>query len=331
VAAVGAGSGVAAAETASDPTRWVKSVCRFCGTGCGVVLGVRDDRLVAVRGDARHPTTKGLVCAKALFLPKIVYAPDRLKHPMIRRGGELVRASWEDAMGLIAERFAAAIRSHGPDSVAFYGSGQALSEESYLANRLFKGGIGTNNVEGNPRLCMASAVGGYVTTYGKDEPMGCYEDIEHARVFFLVGSNTAECHPVIFDRILARRQSRRDALVIVLDPRRSAACSIADVHLDPVPGYDLAVLHSMARVIIEEGRHDKEFIERNVQFKVVKEGEPATSSAPSGPNWRRGCPLTGSSRRRGSSRWVRPRRSGRWASISGQPGSSSTTWSTTCT
>ncbi len=128
---------------------------------------------------------------------------------------------------LVAEKFAEAIKEHGADSVAYYGSGQCLSEESYLANRLFKGGIGTNNVEGNPRLCMASAVGGYVTTFGKDEPMGSYDDIAEAHVFFLVGSNTAESHPVIFDQILINRQSGKRAKVIMLDPRKTpvgAAC-----------------------------------------------------------------------------------------------------------
>lgn len=274
VASVAGGPRAAVALPQAESLQWVKSVCRFCGTGCGVQLGVQNGRLMALRGDPQHPTTKGLVCAKALFLPKIVYAPDRLKHPMIRRNGKLERASWEEAMKLVAEKFASAIKQHGPDSVAYYGSGQALSEESYLANRLFKGGIGTNNVEGNPRLCMASAVGGYVTTFGKDEPMGCYDDIDHAKVFFLVGSNTAECHPVIFDQILARKQANRDVLVIVLDPRKSPIESVADVYLNPYPGYDLAVFHSMAQVILEEKRHDPDFIERNVQFKAVKDGKP---------------------------------------------------------
>ncbi len=259
---------------APSPLKWHKSVCRFCGTGCGVMLGVRDDRLVALRGDVEHPTTKGLVCAKSLFLPKIVHAKDRLKTPMIRKNGTLVPATWDEAMTLVAEKFASAIKKHGPDSVAYYGSGQAMSEESYLANRLFKGGIGTNNVEGNPRLCMASAVGGYVSTFGKDEPMGSYDDIEHAKVFFLVGSNTAECHPVIYDQILARKQQNRDVLIITLDPRKSPIDTIADVHLDPVPGYDLAVLHAMAYCMIRDKKHDKAFIEKNVQFKIVKDKKP---------------------------------------------------------
>ncbi|MCP3902214.1 MAG: molybdopterin-dependent oxidoreductase [Planctomycetes bacterium] len=269
---------IALAVRQDSQLRWYKSVCRFCGTGCGVQIGTKADRLVAVRGDPLHPATKGLCCAKALFLPKIVHSDDRLTTPQIRRNGRLVDASWDEAMDLVADRFAEMIQRHGPDSVAYYGSGQALSEESYLANRLFKGGIGTNNVEGNPRLCMASAVGGYVTTFGKDEPMGCYDDIEHARVLFLVGSNTAECHPVIFDRILENRQRRRDVLVIVLDPRRSPTVSVADVHLDPVPGYDLCVMHAMAHCIVRDGKHDQAFIDKNVQFKVMRDGKPAKVS-----------------------------------------------------
>ncbi|HID23446.1 MAG TPA: nitrate reductase, partial [Planctomycetaceae bacterium] len=257
---------------------WHKSVCRFCGTGCGVQLGIQEGRLVALRGDPDHPTTKGLVCAKALFLPKILHSPDRLTKPQIRKGGKLVDASWEEAMSLVAEKFVEAIKSHGPDSVAYYGSGQCLSEESYLANRLFKGGIGTNNVEGNPRLCMASAVGGYVTTYGKDEPMGSYDDIDHARVFFLVGSNTAECHPVVFDRILLNREKGNRAKIIVLDPRRSPVRTAADIHLTPIPGYDLAVFHSMAYVILREGKYDKEFVEKHVVFKKVVDGNPVDVS-----------------------------------------------------
>jgi nitrate reductase NapA len=273
-----AAPGLAVAAAPDSGIRWSKSVCRFCGTGCGVLLGVRDNRLVALRGDPEHPTTKGLVCAKALFLPKIVHSKDRLTHPQIRKNGRLQRASWDEAMKLVADRFAEAIRQHGPQSVAYYGSGQALSEESYLANRLFKGGIGSNNVEGNPRLCMASAVGGYVSTYGKDEPMGCYDDIDHARVFFLIGSNTAECHPVLFDQILENKQRREDVKVIVLDPRRSPVGAIADLYLDPIPGQDLIILHAMAHCLIRDGHTDRAFVEKNVQFKAVKEGSPVSVS-----------------------------------------------------
>ncbi|USN99623.1 MAG: molybdopterin-dependent oxidoreductase [Phycisphaeraceae bacterium] len=280
--AVATVAGVACAKAAGreqeDEVTWTKTVCRFCGTGCGVQVAHRGDRLVALRGDMEHPTTKGLVCAKALFLPKIVHSPDRLTTPMVRKGDGFEPISWDSALDLMADKFAEAIRAHGPDSVAYYGSGQALSEESYMANRLFKGGIGTNNVEGNPRLCMASAVGGYVSTFGKDEPMGCYDDIWEARTFFLVGSNTAECHPVIFDQILAAKQMKRNINIIVLDPRRSPVVSAAHVHLNPIPGFDLPVLHSMAHCLIRDGKYDRDFIEKNVQFKTVQDGQPASVS-----------------------------------------------------
>ncbi len=276
VAAAGCGKGQAPPRpdlTAADQ-EWVKSVCRFCGTGCGVQLGLHEGRLVALRGDPDHPTTKGLVCAKSLFLPKIIYSKDRLTTPQIRRNGQLTDATWDEAMDLVADRFTTAIRDHGANSVAYYGSGQAFSEESYLANRLFKGGIGTNNVEGNPRLCMASAVGGYVSTFGKDEPMGCYEDIAHASVFFLVGSNTAECHPVIFDQILMAKQANSNVKVIILDPRKTPVRSVADLYLSPIPGYDLAIFHAMAQVIIEENLHDAEFVEAKTTFMKVGDSGP---------------------------------------------------------
>ncbi len=253
---------------------WTKSVCRFCGTGCGVMVGHKGDQLVALRGDAEHPTTKGLVCAKALFLPKIVHSDDRLKTPQVRRNGELVDIGWDEALDIMADKFAGAIKKHGPNSVAYYGSGQALSEETYVANRLFKGGIGTNNVEGNPRLCMASAVGGYVSTFGKDEPMGCYDDIWEAKTFFLVGSNAAECHPVLYNQILINKQRKRDVNIIVLDPRTNPVCASANVHLNPIPGYDLAIMHAMAYCIIRDGKHDTSFIDKNVQFKIVEDGKP---------------------------------------------------------
>ena len=271
-------SPLTAAPSAAKPDRWVKSVCRFCGTGCGVQLRVQDGRLTALRGDTEHPTTKGLVCAKALFLPKVVHSPNRLKYPMVRKNGELVRTSWDEAMTLVAKKFADAIKDHGPDSTAYYGSGQAMSEESYLANRLFKGGIGTNNVEGNPRLCMASAVGGYVSTFGKDEPMGSYDDIDSAKTFFLIGSNTAECHPVLFDRIMARKQSDRSVKVICVDPRKSPVSTISDLYLQPIPGMDLALMHSMAHVIVRDGYVDEDFVGKNVQFKAVVDGKPKSVS-----------------------------------------------------
>jgi nitrate reductase (cytochrome) len=213
-----AGLGLPGDVLAATGEQWVKSVCRYCGTGCGLYVGVRGGKVFGVKGDAENHN-RGLLCLKGFLLPQIMAAPDRCLHPLVRKDGKLVRATWDEAMTLVAAKIAAAAREN-PDSVAFYGSGQALTEETYAANKLFKAGLRTNNVEGNPRLCMASAVGGYLTTYGKDEPMGCYEDLDHADVMLLVGSNAAEAHPVLFERMARRKQTGKDVKVIVLDPRR---------------------------------------------------------------------------------------------------------------
>jgi nitrate reductase NapA len=265
-----AGLGVPAEVLAAPGERWVKSVCRYCGTGCGLYVGVRDGRVFAVKGD-KDDHNRGLLCLKGFLLPQIMGAPDRCLHPLVRKGGKLVRASWEEAMALVASRFREAIDRHGPDAVGFYGSGQALTEESYAANKLFKAGLRTNNVEGNPRLCMASAVGGYVTSYGKDEPMGCYEDIDHADVMLLVGANAAEAHPVLFERMARRKQAAKDVKVIVLDPRRTPTARIADLHLSFTPGTDLAILNAMAHVLVAEGLVDEEFVRAHVEFGEGKD------------------------------------------------------------
>ena len=190
----------------------------------------------------------------------------RLRCPLIRKNGKLERATWDEAMSLVASKFRDTIAKYGPDSVGFYGSGQALTEESYCANKLFKAGIRTNNLEGNPRLCMASAVAGYLTTYGKDEPMGCYEDIDHADVFFIIGSNTAEAHPILFERIVKRQSANPAVKVIVLDPRRTPTSRIANLHISFTPGTDMAILNAMANVLITEKLIDEDFLKTHVAF-----------------------------------------------------------------
>src|SRR6266702_1817811 len=245
--------------------KWVKSVCRYCGTGCGLFVGVQGGKVVAVRGDADNHNA-GFLCVKGYLLPQIMNAPGRLLHPMIRKGDGFQQASWDEAMGLVAAKFQEAVQSFGPDAVGFYGSGQGLTEETYVANKLFKAGLRTNNVDGNPRLCMASATAGYITTYGKDEPMGCYEDLDHAEVFLIVGSNTAECHPVLFRRIVRRKEQGRDVKVVVLDPRRTPTSRIADLHISCTPGTDLAIFNAMAHVLFAEGLVDREFIQAHVAF-----------------------------------------------------------------
>jgi nitrate reductase (cytochrome) len=272
LAGMGLPTGALAASRSGDT--WVKSVCRYCGTGCGLYVGVRDGKVFGVKGD-KDNHNKGLLCLKGFLLPQVMNAEGRLLHPLIRKEGKLVQASWDEAMELVARKFQEAIAAHGPDSVGFYGSGQGLTEETYAANKLFKAGIRTNNVEGNPRLCMASAVGGHLTSYGKDEPMGCYEDIDHADVFLLVGTNTAEAHPIVFQRIAQRKRSGKDVKVIVLDPRVTATSRIADLHISFTPGTDLAILNAMAHVILTEGLADEAFVKEHVTFGQGAEANKA--------------------------------------------------------
>ncbi len=262
--------GLPAQALASAKTRWVKSVCRYCGTGCGLYVGVEDGKVTAVRGDPDNHN-KGLLCLKGFLLPQILRAPDRAKHPLIRKNGELVQASWDEALELVARKFREAVDVHGPQSVAFYGSGQGLTEETYAANKLFKAGLRSNNVEGNPRLCMASAVGGYTTTFGKDEPMGLYEDMDHADVFFIIGSNTAEAHPVLFQRIVRRKEKDPNVKVIVVDPRRTHTARIADLHIGFTPGIDVPILNAMAHVLVRDGLVDETFIATHTLFGEGKD------------------------------------------------------------
>jgi nitrate reductase NapA len=265
-----AGLGMPREVLAAGGEQWVKSVCRYCGTGCGLYVGVRNGKVTAVKGDPDNHN-RGLLCLKGFLLPQIMSAPDRLLQPMIRKGDKLVGASWEAAMSLVAEKLQAAVREFGPDAVGFYGSGQALTEETYAANKLFQAGIRTNNVEGNPRLCMASAVAGYVSTYGKDEPMGCYEDIDHADVMVLIGSNAAEAHPILFERMARRKQTGKGVKVIVLDPRATPTARIADLHLSFKPGADLAILNAMAHVLLAEGMVDEPFVKAHLAFGEGKD------------------------------------------------------------
>ncbi|MCK8824806.1 molybdopterin-dependent oxidoreductase [Fuchsiella alkaliacetigena] len=246
--------------------RWEKGVCRFCGTGCGAMVGVKDGKVVAVKGSEDNPVNEGLFCVKGSLLPAYLYGEDRLTKPLIRRDGELQEAEWDEAMDLIANKFEEIIDEHGADALGFYGSGQCNASEAYAYNKLYKGAIGTNNVEGNPRTCMASAVGGYVTTFGKDEPMGIYADFEEADVFFIIGSNTAEAHPVLFNRIVKHKRENPDVKVIVADPRLTRTGEIADYYLTFKPGNDLALMNSMAYVIINEGLTDEQFIEDHTNF-----------------------------------------------------------------
>ena len=245
---------------------WHKGVCRFCGTGCGMEIGLRDGKVVDVKGD-KYAHNKGRLCIKGILNRDILYTKDRALYPMIRSNGEFRRSTWDEAMALVVRRFRDSIDRFGPDSVAFYGSGQLFTQESYTANKLFKAGIGTNNVDGNPRLCMASAAAGYVSVFGKDEPMGCYEDIDAAECFFITGSNMAECHPVLWERVRDRKRSRPEIPIIVVDPRRTNTAKHADLHLPILPGTDIALYNAMIHEFIRNGFIDEMMVENYLSFK----------------------------------------------------------------
>jgi nitrate reductase (cytochrome) len=266
-----------AQPAAARADRWVKGVCRFCGTGCGVLVGVKGGKVIGVQGDPENHN-QGLLCIKGLLSYQMLNAPTRTRYPMVRKGNQFQRVRWEEALTLIVDRFRGAIRASGPDAVAFYGSGQSLTEESYVANKLFKGAIGTNNIDGNPRLCMASAAGGYVTTFGKDEPLGCYDDFDFADCFFVIGSNMAECHPVLWRRVLTRKEYEPGTRLIVADPRRTPTAAEADLHLQFIPGYDLALLNAIAYVLVEQGMTDPGFIAQHVAFHT-NEGDTQSFEA----------------------------------------------------
>ncbi len=261
---------------AFDADEWVRGSCRLCGVGCRVELGVKNGRPVALRGVPDSKTNFGYLCMKGMLFYKLMGHPDRLTKPLYRKSkkDKFKEISWDEALDIAAREFAKAVKTHGSDSVAYYGSGQALTEETYLFQKVMRGGLRTNNVEGNPRLCMASAVGGYLTSFGADEPIGSYADIEQATCFFLIGSNMAEAHPVLFRRVMRRKLDNKDAVkVINADPRISPTSRVADLHLQFEPGTDLALLNAMAYVIIEEGLYDEKFIGQYTTFRMGKKEE----------------------------------------------------------
>ncbi|MEW6637401.1 MAG: nitrate reductase, partial [Actinomycetota bacterium] len=245
-----------------QPERWTRSTCPYCGVGCGVEVGVRDGRMVAIRGDKAHPANFGKLCPKPAGLPDAVHHRDRLTHPLRRRGGRLERVSWDEALKEVSARIRGVLRESGPGALAFYISGQLLTEDYYVVNKLARGYLGTGNLDSNSRLCMSSAVAGYAGAFGTDGPPAAYADISHSECIVLWGSNTADCHPVTFDRIRRRKKDPK-ASVVVVDPRRTPTAEAADVFLQIRPGTDLALANAMLRVLLDEGFVDGEFIWRH--------------------------------------------------------------------
>ena len=254
-----------------------RSICCYCGVGCGVVIEHDDTRITGVRGDAEHPANFGKLCSKGSTL-HLTAQPSaqrfRATRPLVRpaRGKPFVPAAWDATLDALADRFADCIKAHGPDSVAFYVSGQLLTEDYYVFNKLAKGLIGTNNIDTNSRLCMTSAVSGYKATLGADAPPVCYEDIDHADLIFITGSNAAWAHPVLFRRIEAAKTRNPALKIVVIDPRRTATAEIADLHLAIEPGTDIALFHGMLHLMLWENWTDTDYIAAHTSgFNALKD------------------------------------------------------------
>ncbi|MEO0782380.1 MAG: molybdopterin-dependent oxidoreductase, partial [Pseudomonadota bacterium] len=231
-----------------------RSTCAYCGVGCGVLLTPDGNGGVLVKGDPDHPANFGKLCSKGSALGETVGFGHRLRKPLVH-GRE---TEWDDALQLVADRFKQTAEEHGPDAVAFYVSGQLLTEDYYVANKLIKGFIGTANIDTNSRLCMASTVAGHKRAFGTDTVPGTYEDLDAADLVVLVGSNLAWCHPVLHQRVLAAK-AKRGTKIIVVDPRRTASCDGADLHLPLTIGSDVALFNHLLAEIVVRGAVGQDF------------------------------------------------------------------------
>ncbi|MEM7582525.1 MAG: molybdopterin-dependent oxidoreductase, partial [Acidobacteriota bacterium] len=260
--------GAETSAAGSPNLAWSKAPCRFCGTGCGVEVGVADGRVQAVRGDEANPVNRGLLCVKGYHLPAFLYGADRLTQPQRRHpDGRVETISWDAALDLIAEKFSGALEAGGPEAVAVYGSGQWGVHDGYAALKWVKGGMRSNNIDPNARLCMASAVMGFVTQFQSDEPMGCYEDFEAGDDFVLWGNNMAEMHPVLFSRILEHKRQDPNVRLVDIATRRTATSHYADLYVEMKPGSDLALANGILHLLVKEDRVDHAFMRENVVFR----------------------------------------------------------------
>jgi assimilatory nitrate reductase catalytic subunit len=254
-----------------------KSTCPYCGVGCGVIIESSGDQITGVRGDPLHPANFGRLCSKGsnlhLTATAAVTQQTRLLHPMQRTNRDVApqRISWDAALDSTAQKFAQVITDHGPDAVGFYISGQLLTEDYYVFNKLAKGLIGTNNIDSNSRLCMSSAVAGYKQTLGADAPPACYDDVNHAGCIFIVGSNTAFAHPILFRRIEDAKKANPAMKIIVADPRRTDTVELADLFLPIQPGTDVMLFNGMLHIMLWEGWINHDFINTHTDgFDALK-------------------------------------------------------------
>ena len=262
-------------ETEAAQLRWSKAPCRFCGTGCGVSVAVKEGKVVATHGDPLSEVNRGVNCVKGYFLSKIMYGQDRLTTPLLRmrngkydKEGEFAPVTWDQAFDIMAQKWKQALREKGPSAVGMFGSGQWTIWEGYAAAKLMKAGFRSNNIDPNARHCMASAVAGFMRTFGMDEPMGCYDDIEQADAFVLWGSNMAEMHPVLWQRLSDRRLSAPHVSVAVLSTYEHRCYELADLPMIFVPQTDLAIANYIANYIISKKAVNREFVGKHVNFRL---------------------------------------------------------------
>ncbi len=277
-AAAGMSIPISASNVVTDASltklTWEKAPCRFCGTGCSVNVGTKEGKVVATHGDIKSPVNRGLNCVKGYFLSKIMYGQDRLTQPLLRmtdgkydKNGDFSPISWDQAFDIMAEKWKKTLKEKGPEAIGMFGSGQWTIYEGYAASKLMKAGFRSNNLEPNARHCMASAVVGFIRTFGIDEPMGCYDDIEAADAFVLWGSNMAEMHPILWTRITDRRLSVPDVKVSVLSTFEHRSFELADIPIIFTPQSDLAILNYIANYIITNDKVNKDFTSKHVNFR----------------------------------------------------------------
>ena len=286
-------------NSASALPNETRSTCPYCGVGCGVIIESQGGQITGVRGDPDHPANFGRLCTKGstlhLTATRTIAMHTRLLQPQLRPHRDAPRAvvGWNTALDTAAERFADIVRTHGPDAVGFYLSGQLLTEDYYVFNKLAKGLVGTNNVDTNSRLCMSSAVAGYKLTLGADAPPACYEDLNFAATLFIAGSNTAFAHPILYRRIEDAKRANPALRTIVVDPRRTETADAADLFLQILPGTDVALFNGMLHVMLWEGWLDSAFIaahttgSRCLCPSIARPGR-RTSARPA-PDRPRGC------------------------------------------
>jgi len=257
----------------TEDWKWDKSVCRFCGVGCGIMMATHEGRIVSVKGDPESPVNRGLNCIKGYFNAKIMYGEDRLTRPLLRKKngqydkqGRFEAVSWDEAFDVMTAKFKEYYNQDGPSAVSIFGSGQYTIDEGYAAAKFMKAGVRSNNIDPNARHCMASAVAGFIQTFGIDEPPGCYDDIELTDTVVSWGANMAECHPILWSRVTDRKLTHPEMKVVNLSTYRNRCSDLADLEMIFEPQTDLAIMNFIARHMIEKERVNQEFVDKHCIF-----------------------------------------------------------------